>query len=180
MQPSSTHPPYAQPAWFSAVVVRQAVFTDLARMEWEGQYQHFRNVYAEAYRRARDGLSALWVADLPAVGLIGQVFIQFICDRLELANGVDRAYLYGFRIRPAYREAGLGSRMMEIVEEDLRSRRFRYITLNVAKDNFRAIHLYTKKGYHIVAHEPGIWSYPDHNGEWQNVEEPAWRMEKKL
>ncbi len=180
MQPSPTHPSHAQPAWLSAVVIRRAVFTDLARMEWEGQYQHFRNVYAEAYRRARDGLSVLWVADLPEVGLIGQVFIQFICDRLELADGVDRAYLYGFRIRPTYRDAGLGSRMMEMVEEDLRSRCFRFLTLNVAKDNFRAIRLYTQKGYHIVAHEPGIWSYPDHNGEWQTVEEPAWRMEKKL
>ena len=37
-----------------------------------------------------------------------------------------------------------------------------------------------RRGYYVVAPEPGIWSYPDEKGVWHRVEEPAWRMEKKI
>ena len=50
--------------------------------------------------------------------------------------------------------------------------------LNVAKTNIRARKMYEAHGFRAVAHEPGCWSYIDHEGNWQHVEEPAWRMEK--
>jgi len=166
--------------WLAQVQVRLATEADLPRMEWDGEYTHFRRVFAEAYQRMQRGYTLLWVADLPGVGLIGQVFIQFVCDRPELANGRDRAYLYSFRVRQAYRGQGLGTRIMDVVEDDLRMRGIQYITLNVARDNPRAQQLYLRRGYHVVAPEPGTWSYPDENGLWHQVEEPAWRMEKNL
>jgi ribosomal protein S18 acetylase RimI-like enzyme len=106
--------------------------------------------------------------------------VQLSCDRPELADGRSRAYVYSFRVRRPYRGAGLGTRLMEVVEDDLRRRRFSHVTLNVAKDNPRARELYQRLGYAVTAHEPGRWSYPDHNGVWQHVHEPAWRMEKEL
>ncbi len=166
--------------WLKQVVIRQANLGDLPGLEWEGEFAHFRRVYADAYRRAQRGLSLIWIADLPSRGIIGQVFIQLVCDRFELADGHTRAYLYSFRVRPEYRSSGLGTRIMEIVEEDIRQRGMTYITLNVAKDNPRAQKLYERRGYRRVAHEPGLWSYPDENGVWRSMEEPAWRMEKKL
>ena len=48
--------------------------------------------------------------------------------------------------------------MMHVFEEDLRQRGFKSLTLNVAKDNPRAIELYRRNGYRIMAHEPGKWS----------------------
>lgn len=169
-----------RPEWLSRVIIRHLKRSDLPALEWEGEYLHFRRVYADAWQRAERGLSLIWVADLPPTGIIGQAFIQLTCDRPELADGETHAYLYAFRIRPAYRSAGLGSLMMAIIEEDLRRRKFVCLTLNVAKDNPRALQLYERLGYHITAHEAGCWSYPDHNGVWQRVKEPAWRMEKKL
>jgi ribosomal protein S18 acetylase RimI-like enzyme len=166
--------------WTARVIIRHVTYSDLRALEWEGEYQHFRKVYAQAYERFMSGLSILWAAELPGAGLIGQVFIQLNCDRPELANGHDRAYLYSFRIRPNYRGAGLGSRMLQTVENDLSSRRFRYVTLNVARENERAQQLYLRCGYQIIAPEPGIWSYPDDQGVWHSVEEPAWRMEKEI
>jgi ribosomal protein S18 acetylase RimI-like enzyme len=162
------------------VIVRRVVQDDLPKMEWEGEYTHFRRVYADAYQRMLRGFSILWVAELPGTGLIGQVFIQLTCDRHELADGVGRAYLYSFRVRPEYRGLGIGSRIMEVVEDDLRERGFYAITLNVARDNTRAQKLYAQRGYSVIAPEPGIWSYPDDKGVWHRVEEPAWRMEKIL
>jgi ribosomal protein S18 acetylase RimI-like enzyme len=162
------------------IIVRHVTKEDLPAMEWNGEYTHFRRVYADAYQRMQRGQSLLWVAELPGVGLVGQVFIQFICDRPELADGVERAYFYSFRVRSEHRDKGLGSRIMDEVEEDLRQRGFLYVTLNVARDNPRAQQLYIRRGYYVVAPEPGIWSYPDENGVWHRVEEPAWRMEKLL
>lgn len=166
--------------WLRKIVIRQAGEADLPGLEWDGEFTHFRRVYADAYRRQLAGQSLIWVAVLPEVGIVGQVFIQLVCDRPELADGRRRAYLYSFRVKPAYRGMGLGTRVMEIVEDDLRARGFSSVTLNVAKDNLDAQRLYERRGYQRVAHEPGCWSYPDENGMWHSVEEPAWRMEKDL
>ncbi len=167
-------------AWLARVQIRQMVETDLPSLEWGGEYAHFRRVYADAFERSRRGLSVLWVADLPGVGVIGQVFIQLVCDRPELADGVNRAYLYSFRVRPEYRSAGLGTTIMQVVFDDLRQRGFRSLTLNVAKENPRARKLYERNHFRVVAHEPGRWTFQDDKGVWQTVEEPAWRMERRL
>lgn len=166
--------------WLAKLHIRTVIESDLPGLEWEGQYAHFRRIYADAYERATHGRSVLWVADLLGRGIIGQAFVQLVCDRPELADGHTRAYFYAFRVRPEYRSLGVGSRMMTIIEDDLRKRGFQWITLNVARDNQRARKLYEGRGYHVIAPEPGRWSYPDQNGVWHSVEEPAWRMEKRL
>lgn len=166
--------------WIDEIIIRHARKDDLIGMEWDGEYKHFRRVNAEAYQHMRRGHTILWLAEHPIDGYIGQVFIQLICDRQELADGIERSYLYSFRVREKFRGQGVGSRMMDVVEEDLRQRNIRIVTLNVARDNPRAQQLYLRRGYHVVAPEPGIWSYPDENGVWHRVEEPAWRMEKAL
>ncbi|RPJ37769.1 MAG: hypothetical protein EHM21_17775, partial [Chloroflexi bacterium] len=93
-------------AWLRQVIVRTVAEADLPGMEWDGEYTHFRRMYAEAYQRMRRGYTVLWVAELPGTGLVGQVFIQLVCDRPELADGQERAYLYSFRVRSAYRGQG--------------------------------------------------------------------------
>ncbi len=166
--------------WLNQVLIRKLNENDLPALEWDGEFTHFRRVYADAYRRQMRGVSVLWVAEMPSVGIIGQVFIQLICDRRELADGFRRAYLYSFRVRGPYRNQGLGTRMVEELSADLRHRHYKILTLNVAKDNPRARALYERLGFTVVSAEPGIWSYIDHRGLRQNMEEPAWRMEKAL
>ena len=56
-------------------------------------------------------------AELPGEGIIGQVFIQLNSARKELADGVDRAYIYGFRIKPAYRRQGIASALYNEAEK---------------------------------------------------------------
>lgn len=175
-----TAPAVETPDWMSQVRIRLLQESDLIALEWDGEYAHFRRLYADAYQRMQKKLAVHWVAELPQAGVIGQVFVQLNCDRPELANGRSRAYLYSFRIRPAYRGQGLGTQIMQTVEDALRRRGFRSITLNVAKDNAGAARLYRRLGYLVVAHEPGIWSYPDGDGVWHHMHEPAWRMEKRL
>jgi ribosomal protein S18 acetylase RimI-like enzyme len=166
--------------WLHQVKIRTVGQSDLFDLEWGGEYRHYRRLYADAFERSRLGRSVLWVAELSGAGIIGQTFVQLICDRPELADGSCRGYLYAVRVKPAYRNRGVGTLLLLTAENDLRRRGYSLATLNVARDNPRARQLYERNGYHVVGPEPGIWSYQDDQGVWQTVEEPAWRMEKRL
>ena len=166
--------------WLSRVNIRHLGKEDLEYLEWDGEFTHFRRVFSDTYERACKGLAVNWVVELANIGIIGQVFIQLKCDRSELADGNKRAYMHSFRIKPAFRQSGLGSKLLRVIEEDTYQRGFHLITLNVALENVTAQRLYKRGGYKIIAYEPGQWSFPDHKGVWQNVDEPAWRMEKDI
>jgi ribosomal protein S18 acetylase RimI-like enzyme len=165
---------------FFRPVIRPATRSDLFAMEWGEEFKHFRIVYANAFSRMQQGTSMIWIAETQTYGLIGQVFVQLVCDRPELADGWQRAYLYSFRVKPEFRNQGMGTEMVKVIEDFLTYRKFSRLTLNVARDNLDAQRLYKRLGFQIVAEEAGIWSFPDHEGVWHTLEEPSWRMEKKL
>jgi len=160
--------------------IRTIDYEDLTDLEWDGEYTHFRRLYAHAYQQQSKGAAILWAAELPEAGIIGQAFVQLIGSRPELADGIIRAYIYSVRVRTPYRNLGIGSQIMRKAEENLIEQGFLFATLNVSKDNFKARKLYEKLGYAIIADEPGNWSYLDHRGQRRFVHEPAWRMQKKL
>jgi ribosomal protein S18 acetylase RimI-like enzyme len=137
-------------------------------------------MFSDAYQNQRKGNSVLWVAELPEVGLVGQAFVQLISTRMELADGHLRAYIYSVRVKTQYRNLGIGKKIMDHAEEDLRQRGFSYATLNVGKDNPKARRFYERLGYAPIADEPGSWSYLDHKGKRRYINEPAWRMQKML
>lgn len=166
--------------WPSQVIIRHLTKEDLPLLEWGGEYSHFRRLYSDVFQSACDGKAVLWVAELPRIDLIGQLFVQLTSARLELADGSHRAYIYGFRIKPDYRNQGIGKRMMAVAEHDLQQRNFMKVTLNVACNNPRARQLYDALSYLEVGRDPGHWTYLDQYGNRQEVHEPAWRMEKTL
>ena len=161
------------------IQIRQLKPSDLPKLEWEGEYIHFRPMFERTYRRIESGEAVVWVAALTDC-LIGQVFVQLRSGRNELVDGHTRAYLYAVRVRAAYRNLSLGSRLMFVTENDLIWRGYRFATLNVARDNLGGLRFYERLGYQIVGEEEGRWSYTDHLGQTHLVHEPAWRMEKKL
>lgn len=162
------------------VVIRKLQQADLPQLEWGGELAHFRNIFAAVYQQYLHGDAILWVAELPGAGVVAQVFIQLISHRPELANGNFRAYLFGFRVQSAYQNRGIGTRMLRKAEDDLRAMNFQLITLNVGRENADAIRLYERLGYRIVGNEPGQWSYINHLGKRVFVDEPSYRMEKRL
>jgi ribosomal protein S18 acetylase RimI-like enzyme len=164
--------------WVGNISIRKMQKEDLPALEWDGEYTRFRDVYLMEFERSQIGSSILWVADEPDAGVIGQLFVQLNAERQELANGFSRAYMYAFRIRLPYRGGGLGTRMMQVMEEDLLRRNFSWVTLNVGKTNYSARRLYSRLGFRVTAHEAGRWSYRDEKGILRHVDEPAWRMEK--
>jgi len=162
------------------VYIRQAEKDDLPALEWDGEYTHFRRLYADTFSMVQQGYAIMWIAELNGSGLIGQCFISLKGNRPELADGISRAYLYGFRVRPNFRNQGIGTQMMKTIEADLKERGFTQVALNVGLDNQDARRFYNRLGYLIVGSEPGFWSYIDDNGKRRDVHEPAWRMVKDL
>jgi ribosomal protein S18 acetylase RimI-like enzyme len=163
-----------------APAVRLVKRSDLPALEWEGELTHFRRMFAEAYQRMEWGDAAIWIAELPGVGVIGQLFLSLRSGRPELSDGLTRGYIYGVRVRPAYRNQGIGTQLLLAAEGELIQRRYHYATLNVGRDNPKARRLYERLGYRVVAPEEGRWSYEDEHGVTHHVHEPAWRMEKEL
>jgi ribosomal protein S18 acetylase RimI-like enzyme len=161
-------------------VIRQVTHDDLPALEWDGKYTHFRRLYRDIYDSSLRGEAVLWILELPEAGVIGQLFVQLISSRTDLADGEKRAYMYAFRVQPEYRGHGLGTHLLRAVEDDLVRRGFRIAVLNVARENEAARLFYQRQGYQVVAAEPGQWSYLDDQGRRCWVDEPAWRMEKML
>jgi ribosomal protein S18 acetylase RimI-like enzyme len=165
--------------WF---IIRHIQASDLEALEWEGEYTHFRRQFETVFRDYESGAAVPWVAVRRGSGeMLGQVFVLLESRfRPELADGDLRAYLFSIRVKQAYRNQGIGGQMMDAAEADLRSRGYSTATLNVARDNPDGYRFYVRRGYQVVAPEPGQWSYIDHLGQRRYVDEPAWRMEKAL
>jgi ribosomal protein S18 acetylase RimI-like enzyme len=162
------------------VCIRTAARPDLPALEWDGELKHFRRLFADAYERVEQSQAVILIAEISETGLIGQLFLSLRSGRPELSDGVTRGYIYGVRVRPEYRNRGIGTQLMLASETELIERRFYYATLNVGRDNPKAQRLYERLGYRVVAPENGRWSYEDENGQRREVHEPAWRMEKLL
>jgi len=164
----------------SQLHIRNAERADLGRLEWEGEFLHYRRIFADTFQLTELGQAKIWISEINEDYLVGQLLVSLKGGRPELADGCTRAYVYGFRVRPAFRNQGIGKRMMESVETDLLAEHFQTVTLNVAKVNYGARRFYERLGYCVVGTDPGRWFYLDHLGFQHDVYEPAWRMEKKL
>ncbi|MCS7246798.1 MAG: GNAT family N-acetyltransferase [Anaerolineales bacterium] len=161
-------------------VIRLIEFADLPALEWEGEYTHFRRVYREVYEHYQMGRALPWVIELPRLGIIGQLFVQLDCRNKTLADGVERAYLFAFRIRPAYRNQGWGTKLLGFVERDLYTKGYRRTTLRVSKSNESARCFYERRGYSVVGEDCSEWRYVDHRGVERVVCDPCYQMEKHL
>lgn len=163
---------------FSIRALREA---DLPALEWEGEFAHFRRVYARAFERQLTEHAALWVAENDAGRLVGQVFVLLNNQYdPQLADGRSRAFIHSFRVRPECRNLGLGTRLIQHAEADLRARAFTWVALNVAGENDSALRLYQRLGYRQLHAVSGYWSFIDHLGQERQLHEPGWRLGKDL
>jgi ribosomal protein S18 acetylase RimI-like enzyme len=162
------------------VSIRQATKDDLPSLEWNGEYTHFRRLYADTFTLVQQGTAIMWIAELNGKGLIGQCFVSLKGNRPELADGITRGYIYGFRVQTQFRNQGIGTAIMRTIEDDLKQRGFRQVTLNVGQDNDSARRFYERRRYVVIDSDPGRWSYIDDKGKRRDMYEPAWRMLKDL
>jgi len=76
------------------IQIRKLTRDDLAALEWDGEYTHFRNVYKGVYQRTQIGTAAAWVAESPADGIVGQVFYSWIVTAPNSPTaGIGRTFI---------------------------------------------------------------------------------------
>lgn len=160
--------------------IRQVAEKDLTALEWDGEYSKYRRMYASLYRDTQLGRALMWMIETKDGEMVGQAFVLLRSGDRAAADGERRAYVFSFRVKPDFRNQGIGTHLMAFVQADLRDRGYKFITLNVAKDNLDALRLYKRLGYKVIGSHPGKWSYTDHEGKTHQVNEPAWRMMKRI
>jgi len=161
------------------VLFRLATRSDLPKLEWFGQYTHYRNLFRRAFREQQSGRRVMLVAATGSFP-IGLVIVQLKSGDAAVADGKTRAYLYSLRVMEMFRGHGIGTRLVQEAENIVLDRHFHWTTIAVVKENHRARRLYERLGYRVFRDDPGQWSYLDHRGQVRHVNEPCWLLEKHL
>lgn len=161
-----------------SVEFRLANIEDLPKLEWYGQYTHYRNLFRRAFREQLLGKRVMLIADSHDFP-IGYLFIQLL-NPDENNEDYKRAYLYSLRVMEMFRGYGIGTQLMHEAENLLLDRDFHVAMIAVSKENYRARHLYEHLGYQIFADDPGTWNYVDHEGRTRYVNEPCWLLQKEI
>ena len=166
--------------WLEHVTIRLIREADLPELEWDGEYTRYRKVYQEVYRNSQRGISLPYVAETPEDGIIGQVFLTRKDPNPSYSPRSRYFFLSSFRIKPEFRDRGLGDRMIQICFQEVRNHRLRDIFLNCSSDNDRARRFYEKHGFRIVRLDEGKWSYVNHEGLVVSEKQSAYLMRKTL
>ncbi len=161
------------------VVFRFAERADLPKLEWHGEYTHFRRVFQKAFEDQQAGRRLMLLADLNGWP-IGQVFIQLESHDNAFVTPGKRAYLYSLRVMNMFQRHGLGTTLLREAESLLIERDFESVSIAAAKDNPGARRLYERLGFEVITEDSGRWQYIDHEGRTRHVVEPCWILEKQL
>ncbi len=162
-----------------AITLRPATPDDLPKLEWYGQYAHFRNLFHRAFQEQQRGKRCMLIADSNNFP-IGHIFIQFLAPEPFRDDMEGRGYLYAFRVMEMFRGYGIGTQLLLTAEALIRDRGLPWATIAVSKDNPRAQQLYERLGYQVVGQDEGRWQYVDHQGQIRYIHEPCWLLRKRV
>lgn len=131
---------------------------------WLELHRHHRRLLPEGAILADDALSwerrranyAGWLAGGEALilvaerddELVGYAFVRLIdaSDEETYAVGSRYAELYSLSVAPAVRSQGVGTRLMDAVEERLEAEGIGDLTVGVMSDNPEALRFYERRG----------------------------------
>jgi GNAT superfamily N-acetyltransferase len=135
----------------------------------------FSRHHIEGRRRERAaGLRTMFIAEQDGA-TIGCVAFEERMDRPGLLH------FYALSVLPEHQSRGIGTRIVEAVEEEAQRRALGGVDLAVNIENEGAIRLYERLGY---AREPGTvtnrWTWEGPNGEERDMVEECYRMVKRL
>jgi len=161
------------------VALRLATYSDLPKLEWYGQYTHFRALFRRTYQDQLQHQRLILVAECNNFP-IGQLFIQLNHSEQRVSDGRKRAYFYSLRVMDMFQGQGIGTSLIHEAEVLTGDHGFSWATIAAAKDNIRARRLYERLGYHVFGEDEGKWNYLDHENRMRYVHEPCWVLEKRI
>lgn len=166
--------------WLEQVRIRLIREEDLPLLEWNGEYSRYRRIYAEVYHNFTKGISLPFVAETDADGIIGQVFLSRKEPNPSFSPRNRYYFLSSFRVKPAFRDRGLGDRLIRFCEDQVRQHRLRDIYLNCSADNRRARYFYEAHGFRVVRYDESTWTFVNDEGFVVSEPQKAYLMKKTL
>lgn len=100
-------------------------------------------VYIKDFGKGRDDIS--FVADVGGK-TVGAVWVRDMPDYGHIANGVPS---FAISLYKEYRNFGIGTKLMETMISELKSRSYERASLAVQKQNY-AVRMYEKVGFEII------------------------------
>ncbi|MEM0049606.1 MAG: ribosomal protein S18-alanine N-acetyltransferase [Candidatus Bathyarchaeia archaeon] len=129
----------------SQVIVRRAEKSDLKAL-YEIEVECFRE---EAFPLRYLKLFLSDAAFITLVMVLEDRIIGYVTARIENFEGKCMGHIYSIAVKPEYRRRGIGSRLLESVEEILREKGAKVCYLETRKDNVAAINFYLKHEYRV-------------------------------
>lgn len=123
------------------------LWVDLAR----DQRDHSSHLEAESNRdRIRESISRQIALTEIHVARTGDAFVGFVMYSIEgstFERSADRGVIQNLYVVPAYRDRGVGSRLLETAERELETAGADVLTLEVMAPNEDARRFYRRHGY---------------------------------
>lgn len=156
------------------VVVRTTHEEDLALLEWFGMFTPHRELIREAFERQERGEVVMLVAEVNGFPA-GQAWVD-----LERSADVSAGYIWAMRVLPMLQRKGVGTRLLEAVEEAIAARGLRQAEIGVEKDNTGALRLYERAGYRVVNELHETYEFLTPEGALVRVPVDQWILRKVL
>lgn len=155
--------------------LREIKHADLRALEWHGG-RDLRSFYGECWEKHRAGELLYLIAETQSFP-IGQVIIVWN-GKLSHPDFPD---VQSLRVHPAFRGAGVGSRLLKIAENRALERGHARVGLSVSVENPKARQLYERCGYALRG-EPYLdeWSYRNAREELVTLSETVVDLVKVL
>lgn len=141
-----------------AVTIRTALPQDLPALEWWGWFARQRAIIRAAFTSHERGTGVFLVAESGGHP-VGQAWVDLARHVAE-----SRAVIWAVRVLPGLRGAGIGSRLIEACEAEMRRRGISVSEIGVEEQNEAARRLYERLGYRICGFEESSHAYPDPEG----------------
>ncbi|HWH69019.1 MAG TPA: GNAT family N-acetyltransferase, partial [Candidatus Sulfotelmatobacter sp.] len=156
------------------ITLRPCRHRDLKLLEWYGLFTAHRRIIRSAYRRQQRGGNLMLLAEVNGVP-VGQVWVDLCRSKSETTP-----FLWALRVIPWLQGLGIGTRLLEAAEAEVRQRGFTCLELGVEKPNRRARKLYERLGYRVVGQLQDEYSYRTPQGRSVHVKTDEFLMRKQL
>lgn len=141
----------------SSFICRRGSIHDFSYLDWSwNKPTATKDIFM---KRIEQEIQEIWVAEYNSK-LVGELHLVWVSEDRDEANGINRAYLFSFRVHPDHQRKGVGSRLMKEVLQRISEQGFNEITIGVEQSESQLIEMYNSWGFNNLIKTKEI----DHHG----------------
>ena len=125
-------------------------------LSWRATDSYLEQILEREIAYHNEGTRVIFVAKVRETIIGTAQFVSENSDR-SLADGKVTAYLQALEVKPQYRRQGIGTRLINTVEQEALFRGFKRLTIMVEPNNAPALNLYQKLGFTKFKQSTDCW-----------------------